>query len=522
MSTKNKQQLKQEFLSGSKITQAKLEDLIDSSVNKVDDLSIDANGNVGIGIAPSTGVKLEVDGNTSLNGTLEVTGNTTIEGILNAKGTNSYFNGKVGIGLQPTDYTPNINLAIGDHDTGLNQVGDGVLTILTNGSERLRIDQEGNVGIGTSSPSAGVKLEVNGNTSLGGTLAVTGATTLNSDLTVTGNFTVNGTTTTISSENHVVDDNLMGLGNGTTGVPINDSGIIIERGSSDNVFMGWDESADKFMVGTTTATGASSGDLSITKGILVADIEGNITGEVQTAAQPNITSLGTLTGLNVTGATTLSDTLTVSGTGGHSFAGNVGIGTTVPAVKLEVQGETGNDVKFRVKNKSSDNTFTVYPWGGGTNIYNEKDNSPTYFGRDGGEGDWIFHNGNVGIGTMPSAGVKLEVDGNMKVTYIVQEPWQDLTLENSWVRFRNDHNPPQYFKDSQGIVHLRGLVKSGTGRSIATLPDGYRPSFKQIYVGLTSPNASCRIDITNAGSIVLPGSYDSSWVSLDGITFRTA
>ena len=49
---------------------------------------------------------------------------------------------------------------------------------------------------------------------------------------------------------------------------------------------------------------------------------------MQTAAQPNITSLGTLTGLNVTGAATLSDTLTVSGTGDHSFAGNVGIGTT--------------------------------------------------------------------------------------------------------------------------------------------------------------------------------------------------
>ena len=49
MSEKNKQDLKQEFLSGSNITQAKIEDLIDSSVNKVDDLSIDANGNVGIG-----------------------------------------------------------------------------------------------------------------------------------------------------------------------------------------------------------------------------------------------------------------------------------------------------------------------------------------------------------------------------------------------------------------------------------------------------------------------------------------
>ena len=109
----------------------------------------------------------------------------------------------------------------------------------------------------------------------------------------------------------------MELGNGTQ-EPVNDSGIIIEKKAA-IMFMGWVESADKFMVGTTTATATSSGNLSITKGILVADIEGNITGEVQTAAQPNITSLGSLTGLNVTGATTLSDTLTVSGTGDSSF-----------------------------------------------------------------------------------------------------------------------------------------------------------------------------------------------------------
>ncbi|NQY00365.1 MAG: hypothetical protein HRT70_04410, partial [Flavobacteriaceae bacterium] len=67
MSAKSKQQLKQEFLSGSKITQAKLENLIDSSVNKVDDLSIDANGNVGIGTtSPSENEKLTVNGNAKI------------------------------------------------------------------------------------------------------------------------------------------------------------------------------------------------------------------------------------------------------------------------------------------------------------------------------------------------------------------------------------------------------------------------------------------------------------------------
>jgi hypothetical protein len=47
---------------------------------------------------------------------------------------------------------------------------------------------------------------------------------------------------------------------------------LIERGSTgDNAFIGWDESADKFTVGTTTATaGDKSGGITVTKGTLVA------------------------------------------------------------------------------------------------------------------------------------------------------------------------------------------------------------------------------------------------------------
>jgi hypothetical protein len=88
--------------------------------------------------------------------------------------------------------------------------------------------------------------------------------TVGGALTVTGNLTVNGTTTTISTTNSVVSDNLIELNNGA-GSNANDSGIVIERGSTgDNAIFVWDESADAFIVGTTTATGDSTGDLTIT------------------------------------------------------------------------------------------------------------------------------------------------------------------------------------------------------------------------------------------------------------------
>ena len=113
-----------------------------------------------------------------------------------------------------------------------------------------------------------------------------GAATFNSNVTVggnaviTGNLTVNGTTTTLSTTNSTIEDRLIELGTGTTGTPGNDMGIVLERGDSDNAFIGWDESADRFIVGTGSFTGASTGNLTITTGTLVANIVGNVTGDV--------------------------------------------------------------------------------------------------------------------------------------------------------------------------------------------------------------------------------------------------
>ena len=104
--------------------------------------------------------------------------------------------------------------------------------------------------------------------------------TTSGNATIGGNLTVNGTTTTLNTTNSVISDRLIELGNGTSGSPANDMGIVMERGDSANAFMGFDESTDKFIVGTGTFTGASTGDLTITTGTLVANVEGNVTGNL--------------------------------------------------------------------------------------------------------------------------------------------------------------------------------------------------------------------------------------------------
>ena len=148
-------------------------------------------------------------------------------------------------------------------------------------------------------------------------IAAAGDSTFNNNLTVgnnlvvTGNLTVNGTTTTLATTNSTISDRLIELGNGTTGTPGNDMGLVFERGDSDNAFVGWDESADKFIVGTGSFTGASTGNLTITTGTLVANLEGNVTGNVT----GNVSgSSGSTTG-NAATATALATGRTIGMTG---------------------------------------------------------------------------------------------------------------------------------------------------------------------------------------------------------------
>ena len=103
--------------------------------------------------------------------------------------------------------------------------------------------------------------------------ALSGVTNIGAtNLTLAGDLTVNGTTTTVSSTNTTIADKLLELGTGTSGTPSGDAGIIIERGTSDNAFMGWDESADTFILATTSATGSSTGDLTLADANLQAGI----------------------------------------------------------------------------------------------------------------------------------------------------------------------------------------------------------------------------------------------------------
>ena len=83
-------------------------------------------------------------------------------------------------------------------------------------------------------------------------------------VTIAGDLTITGATTTASSTNTVITDKLIELANGASGSASGDVGLVLERGSEANVFIGWDESINALVVGTGTFTGTTTGDLSHT------------------------------------------------------------------------------------------------------------------------------------------------------------------------------------------------------------------------------------------------------------------
>ena len=126
-----------------------------------------------------------------------------------------------------------------DTDTGVYRPGANQIGFTTGGTSAMTIDAAQDISIG-------------------------GSVEIATNLAVDGNLTVSGTTTTVDTTNTVISDSLIELNNGAASNPTNDLGIIMERGSTgDNAIIAWDESADGFIVGTTTATGASTGALTI-------------------------------------------------------------------------------------------------------------------------------------------------------------------------------------------------------------------------------------------------------------------
>jgi len=227
------------------------------------------------------------------NMTGDVTGNadtaTTLETARTIAGQS--FDGSANITIASTDLSDTADIALLDSTQTLTNktltsptiTGTGAIAGTFTGN--ITGDVTGNADtattLATARTIAGQSFDGSANITIAATdlsdtdqsLSTTDNVTFN-DMTVSGNLTVSGTTTTVNKETINLADNTITLNSNETGTPSQDGGIEIERGTSTNKTLVWNETTDKWTVGSETFVAGTF------EGALTGNVTGNLTGDV--------------------------------------------------------------------------------------------------------------------------------------------------------------------------------------------------------------------------------------------------
>ena len=130
---------------------------------------------------------------------------------------------------------------------------------------------------------------------------------------ISGGLTVNGTTTSVNSNTVSIGDNIIVLNSDETGVPSQNGGIEIERGTSTNVSFFWNETTDTWSTDNQPLT-TGSGNMDVGGTLDVTGATG-IDGDFDVATDK-------FTVASATGNTVIAGTLDVDGMVTFGTAGN--------------------------------------------------------------------------------------------------------------------------------------------------------------------------------------------------------
>ena len=455
-------------------------------------------GNVGIGDSEPYS-KLSVSGSIAGSGSLAITGTAA---------NSNYFISNLGIGGLPSGFwnkfvdlsgsgnsayiakTGSINAVVAASDSGtpantgynftysgkqmvLGTVTNQPLNFITNGTSKMFLSAEGNLGIGITNPTA--KLDVSGNTNIAGLLSV-------------------------SRNTYPVAEFIRGYDGGGTA---------------------W---VAKLQVFGTAVAGKGAGFVfraptSVGAERTVALFGGGVSNLVTEAG--HLRFAPAYGGIDPAGRTDMMLTATGANSGDSilSIAGNVGIGTTSPSQKLTVNGNIYNtgfitsDSTIMSYNPNSDHyIYMSVSDDGYTNLYSE---SGLIAGHEPNSGYYIYGDSvifvdpfysTVGIGTYPSTTIGLSIASPGTVA-----------IDTANGRIAN-LGAPVYSSDAATKDYVDTAVaggSSGTSYWTASNNNIYNSNTGNVGIGITTPEAKLNIYAGNSHGLKINGFGSGNFNGID-------
>jgi len=125
-------------------------------------------------------------------------------------------------------------------------------------------------------------------------------------------------------------------------------------------------------------------------------------------------------------------------------------------------------------------------------------------------------------GTSSSMLIDMKSSGAGSLNFLIEASIAP-TLLNSWVNYGGLRTVAGFYKDKFKMVHLEGVIKSGTTTSptsLFVLPVGYRPSTRRKFATVSN-GAFASVFIDSDGNVYYESGSNAEF-SLDGISFRVA